>query len=43
VRQNLVTREAAPHERSGSVGRWRRYLKHLQPAIDVFEAKGIAI
>lgn len=26
-----------------SVGRWRRYLKHLQPAIDVFEAKGIAI
>ena len=26
-----------------SVGRWRRYLKHLKPAIEVLEANGIAI
>ena len=26
-----------------SVGRWRRYFKHLKPAIDVLEANGIAI
>lgn len=26
-----------------SVGRWRGYLKHLKPAIDVLEANGIAI
>jgi tetratricopeptide (TPR) repeat protein len=28
---------------STSVDRWRRYRKHLQPVIDVFEANGIAI
>ena len=28
---------------STSVGRWRRYVRHLKPAIDVLEANGIVI